>query len=277
MLLEAEESRSKGEPPCRASLPVVLIDGWRLSDRSWEHRSGCARCRIAGDHVRPERLRRLEQARLRLRLRHLRPGFGQAHDEARPARRHAGRLLDGRRRGGLLSGKVRFHAREPRGLHGGGAPVPAENADNPTGVDGSVFEGIKKAIAADRPASLSKFFADFFNVDVLGGTKISDEVVRLSRNVGALASPRGTLECVSTWVTDLRKGPLAHQCTDADCARGCGPDYTLAATGTPTHEAIQGRRLPVVKGGPHGLNWTYAVEVNRELVNFLGQAQAAQT
>jgi len=27
----------------------------------------------------------------------------------------------------------------------------------------------------------------------------------------------------------------------------------------------------VVEGGPHGLTWTHAEKVNRELLNFLGQ------
>ena len=34
-------------------------------------------------------------------------------------------------------------------------------------------------------------------------------------------------------------------------------------------KAVQGARVVVVKGGPHGLIWTHADEVNRELVAFL--------
>ncbi len=46
--------------------------------------------------------------------------------------------------------------------------------DNPEGVDRSVFEGIKAAIVEDRPAYFKAFLDDFFNVDVLGGTRISE-------------------------------------------------------------------------------------------------------
>jgi pimeloyl-ACP methyl ester carboxylesterase len=156
-------------------------------------------------------------------------------------------------------------------------PFLLKTADNPAGVDGSVFEGIKKAIAADRPAFLSKFLADFFNVDVLGGKQVSDEVVRLSWNVGAGASPKGTLDCVSAWVTDFRKD-LARINVPTLVVHGDSDRILpLAATGKPTQEAIRGSRLVVVKGGPHGLNWTHAEEVNRELLDFLGQrVQAAQ-
>ena len=59
-------------------------------------------------------------------------------------------------------------------------------------MDISVFDGIRAAITADRPAFLSQFFANFFNVDVLGGKRISDEVVRLSWMIGAGAPPRRT-------------------------------------------------------------------------------------
>ena len=44
----------------------------------------------------------------------------------------------------------------------------------------------------------------------------------------------------------------------------------LAAMGIPLQKAVKGRRLAIVKGGPHGLTWTHAQEVNRELLDFLG-------
>jgi non-heme chloroperoxidase len=34
---------------------------------------------------------------------------------------------------------------------------------------------------------------------------------------------------------------------------------------------VKRSRLVVVEGGPHGLSWTHADQVNRELLNFLGQ------
>jgi pimeloyl-ACP methyl ester carboxylesterase len=151
-------------------------------------------------------------------------------------------------------------------------PFLLKTPDNASGVDGGVFDGIKKALAADRPAFLSKFLADFYNVDVLGGKRVSDEVVRLSWNVAAGASPTATLDCVSAWVTDFRADlqridvPTLVVHGDADRI------LPLAATATPTQQAVKGSRLVVVKDGPHGLNWTHAEEVNRELLKFVGQA-----
>jgi non-heme chloroperoxidase len=138
-------------------------------------------------------------------------------------------------------------------------------------MDGSLFDGIKKGIAADRLAFLSTFLSNFYNVDVPGGKLISDEVVRLSWNIAAGASPKGTLDCVSAWLTDFRRDlsridvPTLVVHGDADRI------LPLTATGKPTQEAVKGSRLVVVEGGPHGLTWTHAEKVNRELLDFLGQ------
>jgi non-heme chloroperoxidase len=150
-------------------------------------------------------------------------------------------------------------------------PFLLKTASNPEGVDGSVFEGIKKALAADRPAFLATFLKNFYNVDVLGGTRISDQAVQASWNVAVGASAKGTLDCVSTWGTDFRKDlsrinvPTLVIHGDADRI------LPIAATGLRTRQAVKGARLVVVEGGPHGLTWTHADKVNPELVEFLGQ------
>ena len=148
-------------------------------------------------------------------------------------------------------------------------PFLLKTADNPEGVDGSVFEGIKKAIAADRPAFLSAFLKDFYNVDVLGGKRISDQVVQYSWNVAAAASAKGTLDCVPAWGTDFRKD-LPRITVPALVIHGDADRILpITATGIPTHKAVKGARLVVVEGGPHGVTWTHADTVNPELVSFL--------
>jgi non-heme chloroperoxidase len=148
-------------------------------------------------------------------------------------------------------------------------PFLLKTADNPEGVDGSVFDGIQKAIVDDRPAFLSAFFKDFYNVDVLGGTRISDQAVQSSWNVAVGASAKGTLDCVKAWGTDFREDlqkitvPTLVIHGDADRI------LPIAATGIRTNKAIKGSRLVVVEGGPHGVNWTHADKVNSELVAFL--------
>ncbi|MGI0079848.1 MAG: alpha/beta fold hydrolase [Nitrososphaerales archaeon] len=148
-------------------------------------------------------------------------------------------------------------------------PFLLKTGDNPEGLDGNLFEGIKFALAADRPAFLSKFFSDFYNVDVLRGKQISDQAVQSSWNVAVGASPKGTIDCVTAWGTDFRKDltridvPTLVVHGDADRI------LPISATGMRTPEFVKGSKLVVIKDGPHGLTWTHADQVNRELLDFL--------
>lgn len=152
-------------------------------------------------------------------------------------------------------------------------PFLLKRADNPEGVDGTVFDGIKLGIIADRPAFLTSFLTNFYNVDDYLGTRLSDEVVRLSWNIAAGASPIGTLACVSAWLTDFREDlkridvPTLVIHGDADRI------LPLDATGKRIIEYVKGSRLVVISGGPHGLNWTHAEQVNRALLEFLGKGE----
>src|SRR5258705_11814435 len=72
---------------------------------------------------------------------------------------------------------------------GGVPPFLLETKDNPEGVDGSVFEGIQKAIVTDRYAFFTEFFKNFYNTDVLLGKRASEETVLASWNLPAGAAP----------------------------------------------------------------------------------------
>jgi len=154
-------------------------------------------------------------------------------------------------------------------------PFLLKTADNPEGVDGGVFEGIKKGIAADRLALLSQFLSNFYNLDVLGGKLISDQVVQLSWNTGAGASPKGTLDCVSAWLTDFRNDLKKIDVPTLVIHGDSDRILPLSATGKRTAELVKGSKLVVVEGGPHGLTWTHAEKVNRALLDFLGQGNLA--
>src|SRR5206468_2958490 len=88
-------------------------------------------------------------------------------------------------------------------------PFLLKTADNPEGVDGSVFEGIEKAVAADRYAFFTEFFKNFYNTDLLLGQRVSEHVVQASWNVAAGSSATASLACVPTWHEDFRKD-LSH-------------------------------------------------------------------
>lgn len=149
-------------------------------------------------------------------------------------------------------------------------PFLLKTADNPEGVDKSVFEGIEKGIVKDRFAFFGDFFKNFYNTDVLMPKRVSEQVVQSSWNVAAGSSATASLACVATWLEDFRKDltkvdvPTLVMHGDADRI------LPISATGLRTAKLIQGARQVVIKDGPHCITWTHAEEVNRELVSFLG-------
>lgn len=150
-------------------------------------------------------------------------------------------------------------------------PFLLQTDDNPKGVPGSVFDGIKETVLADRYAWFDSFFANFYNTDVLAPERIGDAALRASFQVAAGASPYASYACVDTWLTDFR----------ADLPKIDVP--TLVVHGTADRilpfEATAGRlrdeqlieNLTVVevKDGPHNVGWTYPQETNAALLEFL--------
>jgi len=150
-------------------------------------------------------------------------------------------------------------------------PFLLKTPDNPEGVDCSVFEGIQKAVAADRYAFFTEFFKNFYNTDLLLGQRVSEHVVQASWNVAAGSSATASLACVPTWHEDFRKD-LTHVDVSTLVIHGDADRILpISASGLRTAKLIKGARLSVVKDGPHCITWTHADEVNRELVNFLGE------
>ena len=155
------------------------------------------------------------------------------------------------------------------GILSGVPPYLLKAPDNPDGVDISVFNGIEAAVRTDRYAFFTDFFKNFYNTDVLLGKGLSERAVQASWNVAVGSSPTASLACVRTWYTDFRKDmpridvPTLVMHGDADRI------LPIAASGARTAQLIKGARLVVVKGAPHGMLWTHADQVSKELVDFL--------
>ena len=149
-------------------------------------------------------------------------------------------------------------------------PYLLKTADNPEGVDASVFAGIEKAVAADRYAFFTGFFQNFYNTDVFLGQRVSEQAVQSSWNIAAGASATASLACVATWHEDFRED-LARIDVPALVIQGDADRILpIAATGIRTAKLIIGARQLIVKDGPHCITWTHAEEVNAELLSFLG-------
>jgi non-heme chloroperoxidase len=126
-------------------------------------------------------------------------------------------------------------------------PFLLKTPENPEGVDKSVFEGIEKAVTADRYAFFTEFFKNFYNTDLLLNKRVSEQAVQASWNVAAGCSASASLACVPTWHEDFRKDlsrvdvPVLVMHGDADRI------LPINAAGLRTAKLIKGARLVVVK------------------------------
>jgi non-heme chloroperoxidase len=148
-------------------------------------------------------------------------------------------------------------------------PFLLKTDDNPEGVDRSVFEGIKQAVIADRPAYFKDFLDNFYNVDMYAGTRISDQAWQASFNVAVAASAYAAYACVDTWLTDFR-GDLPEIDVPVLLVHG-DADRILPyeATAKRLPEYVKDLQFVTVKGGPHNIAWTHPEEVNAALLDFL--------
>jgi non-heme chloroperoxidase len=153
-------------------------------------------------------------------------------------------------------------------------PFLLKTPDNPEGVDASVFDGITKAVSADRYAFFTEFFKNFYNTDVLLNKRVSEQAVQASWNLAAGASATASVACVPTWHEDFRKDVDKIDVSTLVIHGDADRILPIAASGLRTAKLIKGARLAIMKDGPHCVTWTHADEVNTELVNFLGKAAA---
>jgi non-heme chloroperoxidase len=250
--------------------PVVLIHGWPLSGASWEKQT--AALVAAGYRVITYDRRGFGRSS--------KPGIGYDYDTFAADLDKVLRKLDLKKVAlvgfSMGSGEVtryigKYGTKRVRKavLIGTLGPYLVKAADNPEGVDPKVFEGIKAAIRADRPAFLMEFLKNFYNFDVTGGKLVSERVLEDNWNVAVGASAIGTLRCVDCWIEDFRKNlpkntvPTLILHGDAD--RILPPD----ATSRRQAKMIKNVKSVELPGGPHGVLWTHADQINAELVKFL--------
>ena len=148
-------------------------------------------------------------------------------------------------------------------------PFLQKTADNPDGVDESVFAGMVDGIKKDRPDFLTSFGKQFFNVGLLRHP-VSDAMLDWSRSLALPASPKATIDCVRAFSgTDFRddlkaiKVPVLIVHGDADNT------VPIKVSGARTAQMMPGAQYKVYDGAPHGLYETHHEELNRDLVAFV--------
>ena len=152
------------------------------------------------------------------------------------------------------------------------SPIPPfllQTGDNPEGLPRSLFDGFMQTARADTPAWMKGFLDNFYNMDVLGGTLVSDQAFQASWSLAIAASATAAVACVPTWETDFRADlpkievPMLVVHGDADRV------LPFENTGKRLPGLIKDMQLVVIAGGPHAISWTHADQVNRALLDFV--------
>ena len=148
-------------------------------------------------------------------------------------------------------------------------PLVKQKDDNPSGVPEKDLLGIKDALENDRVGFLKEFSKGFYNYEE-NKDKISQAQLDYDFIVASHASPRGTIEAAKAWMhTDFRDElknvdvPTLIIHGDAD---NIVPIETSAKQAA---EGIANNKFHIIKDAPHGLNITHKEELNNLLIKFL--------
>ncbi len=154
-------------------------------------------------------------------------------------------------------------------LIGGSPPFLLKTDDNPEGLPRSIFDDFAHSIERDRYAFLKNFFDNFFNIDKLRGTRISDAAVDASFEVACRASSYASLACVSALLTDFRED-LSKIDVPTLLLHGAEDRIVpIDITARRARGLIKNVTYQEIEGGPHAITWTHAADVNGALLDFL--------
>ncbi len=150
-------------------------------------------------------------------------------------------------------------------------PFLLQTDDNPTGVPQEVFDGLLKAVKADRFAFFTGFYQNFYNLDENLGSRVSQEVVDVSQSIAAGSSFYSSVADQPTWLTDFR-GDIPKIDVPALIVHGTADRILpIDSTGRVFAKSLPSAEYVEIEGAPHGMLWTHHAEVNTVLLAFLAK------
>lgn len=250
--------------------PVILLHGWPLSADSWDDQAMA-----------------IAEAGYRV-IAYDRRGFGRSEQPFGPY--HYDRLADdlanvieatnadnatiiGFSMGG---GEVARYMTRHRAEHVAQAalissvvPYMLKTDDNPEGVPQETFDEMTQGMKNDRAAFFADFFKDFYNADE---TDVSEQILEWSRSVSMSASLKATLACAEAFATTDFRPDLANFSVPTLIIHGTG-DRTVPidASGRPAAAGIATAELKEYDAAPHGLFATHKMQLEDDLLEFLGR------
>lgn len=154
-------------------------------------------------------------------------------------------------------------------LIGSVVPYMLKTADNPDGVDESVFEGMKADIRKDRFDFLQTFGKHFYGVGWVT-SPVSQGLQDWSFALAIMASPLATLACVDAFGhTDFRPDLASFTVPTLIIHGTADKTVPIDPAGRAAAAGIPGAQLIEYDGEPHGLFATVPDRLNQDLITFL--------
>jgi len=249
--------------------PVVLIHGWPLSHKSWEYQ-----------------LAELPKHGLRV-IAYDRRGFGESSkpwngydydtlaDDLHALLEHLdvkdAVLVGFSMGGGEVARYIGRHGQSRVGavvLMSAVTPYLLKTADNASGVDKSVFDGMVEGLQGDRPGFLEGFGKKFFGVGLLSHP-VSAATLQWAQGLALPASPKATVDCVRAFSETDFRADLAKITVPTLIIHGTD-DETVppAASGDQAAKALPSAEYKRYDGAPHGLFVTHKDQLNADLIAF---------
>jgi non-heme chloroperoxidase len=250
--------------------PVVLVHGWPLSGHSWK----------------PQKTM-LQNAGFRV-VAYDRRGFGESDqpadgydydtmaDDLRAIVEHLrlrGMALVGfSMGGGELARYVGRHGTDGVAAMVFASAVPPfllrtdDNADG--GLDEDTLREMKHGLSADRDGFLADFAEKFYTAS--GELRVDRDVIENWLALAAPASTKAALDCIDAFSrTDFRDDLRAIDVPTL-VIHGDGDEIVpIDVSGRRTAAMIDGAKLQIIHGGPHGILDSHTEEFNQALLDFL--------
>ncbi len=148
-------------------------------------------------------------------------------------------------------------------------PYMLQTVDHPDGVPQQVFDGMLKAMTADRPGFIAEFNKDFYGIGLLN-QPVTDAYLSNALTQAMNASPIATVECAKAFSsTDFRQDMIKINVPTLVIHGDEDKTVPIQATGALSAKMIPGAVYKVYAGAPHGLWFTEKDTLNRDLVDFI--------
>jgi non-heme chloroperoxidase len=137
------------------------------------------------------------------------------------------------------------------------------------GADLGILDVLIAELTVDRPAAVKSYLDLHYNIDLLGGDRVTDQAWQNSFHTALQVSAAAALGCALALREDFRADLPWINCPVLVVQGDQDRLLSLEAAGEPLAHALPDADLVVIPGGPPAITWTHAAEVDAALADFL--------